>query len=110
MRTARLRVVLIAGMLVRSTPARPENDGASGARLHLETARVVALPGRGLTLAWAPDGHALAVGGHFKDHATGQRYDTRIYDVAASALVKSYDCHYFWVVATAWDDNPFLGP
>ncbi len=70
----------------------------------------VALPGRGLALAWSPDGASLSTGGHFKDKPTGQRYDTRIIDVATRTLRStSFDCHYWWVVATAWTQNPYLG-
>jgi WD40 repeat protein len=72
-------------------------------------ATAIALPGRGLTLAWAPDGHALAVGGHFREKATRLRYDTRIADVASGQLVRSFACHWWWVVSTAWVDNPYVG-
>jgi WD40 repeat protein len=76
----------------------------------LEPVGSAPLPGRGLALAWAPDGAALAAGGHFKEKATGQRYDTRLIDVAARALLpKSFDCHFWWVVAVTWRDNPFVG-
>jgi WD40 repeat protein len=81
------------------------------ANVHLAPAGTIPLPGRGLALAWAPDGSAIAAGGHFKDRATGQRYDTRIADVPSLRLrTASFDCHYWWVVALAWDDNPFVGP
>ena len=73
--------------------------------MHLAEAGSIALPGRGLTLAWAPDGRALAVGGHFRDPTTGLRYDTRVADVASRTLVRSFACHYFWVVSTAWVEN-----
>jgi WD40 repeat protein len=69
----------------------------------------IALPGRGLALAWAPDGHTLAVGGHFRERATKLRYDTRIADVASGQLTRSFSCHYWWVVATAWVNNPYVG-
>jgi len=92
------------GPSVASTPAPPAN-------VHLAPAGTMSLPGRGLALAWAPDGSTIAAGGHFKDPATGQRYDTRLLDVANLTLrPASFDCHYWWVVALAWQDNPFLGP
>ncbi len=74
-----------------------------------EPVGAVPLPGRGLTLAWAPDGHAVAVGGRFRDKPTRLRYDTRIVDVTAQRLVKSFSCHFFWVVGLDWDANPYLG-
>lgn len=96
------------------TPTTPTpTDGGRGAptasNVHFSPAGVVPIPGRGLTLSWSPDGSALAVGGRFRDKHTRLRYDTRILDVGAQALVKSFACHYFWVVATDWTDNPFLG-
>ncbi|MCW5892457.1 MAG: PD40 domain-containing protein [bacterium] len=95
------------------TPTKPSPDdgrhGASPANVHFVPAGTVAIPGRGLTVSWSPDGGALAVGGRFRDKATRLRYDTRIVDVASKSLVKSFACHYFWVVATDWTDNPFLG-
>jgi WD40 repeat protein len=72
-------------------------------------AGVVGLPGRGLSLAWSPDGQSIAAGGHFRDKVTRQRYDTRTIDVAALRLAKSFNCHYWWTVAHAWSDNPHLG-
>jgi WD40 repeat protein len=77
--------------------------------VHLREARTIALPGRGASLAWAPDGHTLAVGGRFRDPATRLRYDTRIADVASGRLTRSYACHYYWVIATAWARIPGLG-
>jgi WD40 repeat protein len=76
---------------------------------HLVPLQLVELPGRGTTLAWAPDGRAIAVGGHFAEKSTGLRYDTRIYDVARNTLVKSFACHYYWVVSLAWTINPYVG-
>jgi len=91
-----------------ATPSAGAPGGAANA--HFAPAGRVTLPGRGLTLAWSPDGEAIAAGGHFKDKATKQRYDTRIVDVDTRALrAKSFDCHYWWVVATAWSMNPFHG-
>jgi WD40 repeat protein len=77
--------------------------------VHLTQARAIALPGRGASLAWAPDGRALAVGGRFLDPTTRLRYDTRIADVASGRLTRSFACHYYWVIATAWARNPVLG-
>jgi hypothetical protein len=75
----------------------------------LEPAGAIALPGRGLSLAWSPDGRRIAVGGHFRDKVTRLRYDTRIADVDAGVLVKSFACHWFWVVSNAWADTPTTG-
>jgi WD40 repeat protein len=69
----------------------------------------VLLPGRGLAVSWSPDGTSLATGGHFKDATTRLRYDTRIVDVPGLRLAKSFACHGWWVVATAWQQNPYLG-
>jgi len=77
--------------------------------VHLAPAERIALPGRGLTLAWSPDGSGIAAGGRFKEASTKLRYDTRLVDVASASLAKSFACHYWWVVATAWDHNPYLG-
>jgi WD40 repeat protein len=88
---------------------RPGDGGGPATNAWLEEAANVAIPGRGMGLAWAPDGHAVAVGGHFKDRATRLRYDTRIYDLASGSLAKSYSCHWFWVISLAWVHNPYLG-
>jgi WD40 repeat protein len=69
----------------------------------------IAIPGRGLALAWSPDGTRIATGGRFRDKIAGLRYDTRIADVATRGLVKSFACHWFYVLSTAWTANPFLG-
>src|SRR5262249_18084807 len=82
---------------------------ADPANVWLRPATTIALPGRGLAVSWAPDGAALAVGGHFRDKTTGLRYDTRVADVATGTLRRSFACHYYWVVATAWSDNPCVG-
>jgi WD40 repeat protein len=86
----------------------PEAPGTP-ANVHFADDGSIALPGRGLAIAWSPDGARLAVGGRFREPSTGLRYDTRIADVSAKALEKSFACHYFFVVATAWTANPFLG-
>src|SRR5262249_41816 len=52
-----------------------------------KSAGAIALPGRGLSLTWSPDGSRIAVGGHFRDKVTRLRYDTRIADVDAGRLV-----------------------
>jgi WD40 repeat protein len=69
----------------------------------------IATPGRPQTIAWAPSGRQLALGGHFVEKATGKRYDTRTADVASKQLTKSYDCHYWWSIAQAWSTNPYIG-
>ncbi len=93
---------------VHSTPSAGEP--AAPVNVRFAPAGTIALPGRGLTLAWSPTGDAIAAGGHFKDKATGQRYDTRVVDVPSRSLrAASFDCHYWWVVSTAWTMNPFLG-
>jgi WD40 repeat protein len=86
-----------------SAPAPPASTGV------FAPAATIALPGRGLSLAWSPDGERIAAGGRFREASTGLRYDTRIADVATATLVRSYACHYFWVIATTWTQNPFLG-
>lgn len=75
----------------------------------LAPAGVIPLPGRGQSLAWAPDGRRLAVGGHFRDKATRLRYDTRVANVATGALEKSFACHWYWAVSQAWIDHPDYG-
>ena len=92
----------------RATPTPRPTPSLENALL--EPAGAAPLPGRGLVLAWAPDGATIAAGGHFKEKATGRRYDTRLVDVASRTLAaKSFDCHHWWVVALAWNDNPFVG-
>src|SRR6185503_5446243 len=49
------------------------------------------------------------VGGHFREKETRLRYDTRIADVASGQLVRSFACHWWWVVSTAWVNNPYVG-
>ena len=84
-------------------------------RLFVPT-RSIALPGRGMAVAWSPDGTRIAAAGHFRGNEvvpqppkTNFRYDTKIYDAASGALVKQFDCHGFWVVALAWAEVPELG-
>jgi len=86
-------------------PAAP----VTPANVHFVEQGTIAIPGRGLALAWSPDGTRIAAGGRFRDKVTRLRYDTRIADVAARTLLKSFACHYFYVLATAWAANPFLG-
>lgn len=58
---------------------------------HLTLDRTIALPGRGMALAWAPQRQKLALGGHFNDHAATMRYDTKVYDVTTGSLVATGD-------------------
>ena len=96
---------------VASATALASLLGVAPARAaQLVAAGSVVLPGRGLAVSWSPDGTALATGGHFRDPATKLRYDVRIVDVPHLRLAKSFACHGWWVVATAWQQNPFLGP
>lgn len=107
-----LTLVLAATAEAAPRPRKPSAAPTplAPANVHFAPAGAIALPGRGLAVAWSPDGKAIAAGGHFKDPATGQRYDTRIVDVGSRTLrVRSFDCHYWWVVALAWQENPFLG-
>jgi hypothetical protein len=102
-----LSFVLLASFATPSAFAQSTNQ-------HFVAERTIALPGRGLARAWSPDGTELAAGGHFRMATPGQgktnlRYDTKVYDVASGALVKSFDCHGFWVVALAWATVPELG-
>jgi len=90
-------------------PATPPAEDPR-TNVHLVPSGTIALPGRGLSVAWSPDGTRLAVGGHFRDKETRLRYDTRVVDVAAGALVKSFACHWFWAVSQAWVDHPDYGP
>ena len=90
------------------TPAGPSAP-ADPTNVFFVEQGTIALPGRGLALAWSPDGTRIAAGGRFRERETGLRYDTRIADVASRTLVKSFACHWFFVVATAWTANPFLG-
>lgn len=93
-------------------PPAPKDGGAvtrGPTNVHMAPGKAIDLPGRGLAIAWAPDGHALAVGGHFREKLSKLRYDTRIADVASGQVTRSFACHYWWVVATAWVDNPYVG-
>ena len=87
-------------------PPPPEEPPAN---VHLEAAGSIALPGLGQSLAWAPDGRRIAVGGHFRDKITKLRYDTRVADVESLRLVKSFACHFYWTVSQAWVDHPDYG-
>jgi len=80
------------------------------ANQHLTPSGTIPLPGRGLVLAWAPDGRTIAVGGHMIDKARrNMRYDTKLYDVATGAYLKAFGSHYWWVLALDWAVNPYLG-
>src|SRR4029450_9369166 len=83
-------------------PAAPTN-------VHLAPAGVIAVPGRGQSLAWSPDGRRIAVGGHFREKATRLRYDTRIANVASGVLEKSFACHWYWAVAQGGVAHPGYG-
>lgn len=87
----------------------PDGPGPSPGNVHLAPVTTIALPGRGHALAWSPDGRRLAAGGHFAEKTTGLRYDTRVYDAATGAADRSFACHYYWVGAVAWSQNPFVG-
>jgi hypothetical protein len=82
--------------IASSTPLPPAN-------VHLAPAGAIALPGRGLAIAWSPDGTAIAAGGHFKDPATGQRYDTRCAGLPTGAV-----CSSAIVAAGSWSGPSIL--
>lgn len=84
-------------------------SGEPTTNAHFSASSTVALPGRGMSIAWSPNGNALALGGHFREKATGRRYDTRTLDVTNMRLVKSFGCHYWWSLAQTWTRNPYLG-
>ncbi len=83
--------------------------GAGAAQHALRAQATVPLPGLGLSLAWSPNGDALAAGGHLRDAANHERYDTRTVDVAHKTVGKSFDCHDFWAIAQAWQQNRYIG-
>lgn len=85
----RIRLHLVTLVVALAATTSPQ-----GCDRRLEPAGTIVLPGRGLALAWSPDGTKIAAGGHFRDSATGLRYDLRIVDVAVRRLAKSYACHY----------------
>jgi WD40 repeat protein len=87
-------------------PPPPEPEPTN---VRLVPAQSIALPGRGLSIAWAPDGRRLAVGGHFREKASRLRYDTRVADVDTGVLEKSFACHWFWAVSQAWVQHPDYG-
>src|SRR5579871_2972809 len=84
--------------------------GTTPANVHFTPTGTIALPGRGLALAWSPAGDALATAGHFADSATHERYDTRVASVRSMTAATSFDCHYWWTVSETWQENPYLGP
>ncbi|MGQ0826338.1 MAG: Ig-like domain-containing protein [Actinomycetota bacterium] len=91
------------------TTTRPPTTTPTTPGTRLAPAGAIALPGRGLTLSWSPDGTGIAVGGRFNDPETSQRYDTRTIDVANRRLAKSFNCHYFYTMANTWAaKNPHL--
>jgi WD40 repeat protein len=83
--------------------------GTTPANVHFAPGGTIALPGRGLALTWSPAGDAIASGGHFSDSSAHERYDTRVASVRSMTLTKSFDCHYWWTVSSAWQQNLYLG-
>ena len=82
----------------------------AGANEHLVPSQVIPIPGRGLVLAWAPDGSTIAVAGHLIDKTRRNlRYDAKLYDAHTGAYVKAFGSHYWWVLALDWSLNPWLG-
>ncbi len=110
MRGGRWRLpVAVAAICATAFAVSGGAEGEAVANAHFSAAGTIALPGRGMSLAWSPAGDALATGGHFKDKLTGQRYDTRTVDVRGMRMNKSFDCHYWWTIAHAWQRNPYIG-
>jgi WD40 repeat protein len=111
--SVRVVAVVVASLLslvVAVVPARSQSNQ------HFVLERSIALPGRGMAVAWSPDGTRIAAGGHFRGSSvlpqppkSNLRYDTKVYDAASGALLKSFDCHGFWVVSLAWSYVPDLG-
>ena len=97
---------LIAFVTVSGASSSTTDASTNG---HFSPAGKVALPGRGLSLAWSPAGDAVAAGGHFADPVTHQRYDTRTVDPRAMRITKGFECHYYWAIAQAWANIPGLG-
>ncbi len=113
---SRLFAAAVLAASFSSLVVAPTASLAVDANRRFVPARTIALPGRGMAVAWSPDGTRLAAGGHFRGSEvlpqppkSNLRYDTKVYDVASGALVKSFDCHGFWVVALAWAEVPALG-
>src|SRR5262245_19479222 len=90
-----------------SAPA--SQQPAARTNVHLIPDGVIALPGRGQSHAWSPDGRRIAVGVNCREKATRLRYATRIANVATRVLEKSFACHWYWSVAQAWVDHPDYG-
>ncbi len=105
----RWRLVALAATLPLALLVMPAAGSNPAANAHFSVAGTVALPGRGLSLAWSPAGDAIAAGGHFREAATNRRYDTRTIDARGLKLAKSFDCHYWWTVSQAWSRNPYIG-
>ena len=98
--------LLLASVFAAATPTPVADTAVSS---HFSAAGHIVTPGRPMSIAWSPGGDKLALGGHFGDKTTGQRYDTRTADVRSRTLLKSYDCHYWWAISQVWSKNPYLG-
>src|SRR5439155_14967382 len=95
---------LPAAALAARVPHVPD---ATQCNVHFVNARTFTIPGRGLTVSWAPagsgvaGGHAIAVGGHLIGAQTytsgGERYDAKIFDTTTGAYLKRFGVHYWWV-------------
>ena len=77
----------VAGAAMFAVVANASGEPTTNA--HFSASSTVALPGRGMSIAWSPNGNALALGGHFREKATGRRYDTRTLDATAGGLLVS---------------------
>jgi WD40 repeat protein len=98
--------LLVAGAFAAATPAPVVDTSLSS---HFTPAGHIPTPGRPMSIAWNPTGDKVALGGHFGEKKTGQRYDTRTADVRGQKLLKSFDCHYWWAIAQTWSRNPYIG-
>jgi WD40 repeat protein len=97
------------GVVVAAVGLAHAAVGTTPANVHFAPAGTISLPGRGLSLAWSPAGDALATGGHFVDSTAHERYDTRVVSTQSMATTQAFDCHYWWTVSQAWQQNPYIG-